>query len=101
MFPKKRNPTHPGRVLEELFLKPQNIDAKRFAEMLGGEWSEIKIVAILSGNENLSDQAATDFAEALGTTVEFWQRIAQYYRQWEHVQKNNVKGAVKPWKKAQ
>ena len=101
MFPKRRAPTHPGMILEEEFLKPLHMDAKRFAEVLGGSWSEIKVNAILSGAEGISDLTAHEFAEVLGTTVEFWNRLAKHYSQWQHIQNINEKGAIKPWKKAQ
>lgn len=101
MFPKNRQPTHPGAILEHEFLKPLGMDAKKFAQVLGGDWNEIKINAILTGKEGISERIARDFAEALGTTVEFWKKFARYYQQWEQVHKANEKGSLKPWKKAQ
>lgn len=101
MFPKRRKPTHPGEILQEEFLKPLHMDAKKFASVLGGNWSELKVSAIISGAEGVSDQTAHEFAEALGTTIEFWKRLGQYYHQWQQTEKTNEKGSLKPWKKAQ
>lgn len=101
MFPKRRSPTHPGEILKEEFLIPLQMDAKKFAEILGGNWSELKIASILAGKEGISEEAARAFAEALGTSIEFWKRIGQYYNQWEQTERSNEKGSLKPWKKAQ
>lgn len=101
MYPKRRAPTHPGTILLEEFLKPLDMNARKFAQILGGNWSELKINAIITGTEGISDQAAHDFAEALGTTSEFWKKLSQYYQQWQQIQNNNEKGSLKQWKKAQ
>ena len=101
MFPKNRKPTHPGIILEEEFLKPLELTPKRFAEILGGEWNELKITAIIKGQEGISEKTAHAFAAALNTSPEFWIRLSKYYVQWEHVHRENEKGSHKGWKKAQ
>lgn len=77
------------------------MDPKTFADVLGGNWSEIKVNAIIKGTEPISDLAAHEFADVLGTTVEFWKRLSRFYQQWEQTQMQNEKGSAKPWKLAQ
>jgi addiction module HigA family antidote len=101
MLPKRRRPTHPGVILLEEFLKPLRLTSRQFAETLGNDWNEYKIEAIVKGKENLNEKNFEEFATALGTTPQFWQRLQSIYRQWEENHRHNEKGSLKPWKKAQ
>lgn len=101
MMPKRRKPTHPGQILLEEFLKPLLITPRQFAEKLGKNWTEIKIEAIIKGKENLSEKTAQEFAAVLETPPEFWQHLQDIYNQWEHIHRQNEKGSLKSWKKAQ
>ncbi len=101
MQPKRRKPTHPGQILIEEFLKPLGMTSRQFAEKLGTKWSEVKIEAIIKGKENISDKAAEEFATVLGTSSQFWKHLQNSYSQWEEIHRNNEKGSLKPWKKAQ
>ena len=101
MLPKRRKPTHPGIILNEEFLKPLMISPKQLADKMGPPWSELKITALIKGDEYISDKAAKELANALGTTVQFWQRLQHQYSLWEETERQNEKGTVKPWKKAQ
>lgn len=101
MMPKRRKPTHPGMILQEDFLKPLGLTARQFAEKLGGHWTEMQIEAMIKGKEFVSDKASKAFAEALGTTPQFWQHLQSVYTQWELIHRQNEKGSLKSWKKAQ
>ena len=101
MMPKRRKPTHPGKILMEEFLKPLNMTSRQFADKLGGDWSEVKVEAIIKGKENLSSHATREFAALLDTTPEFWLNLQNLYAHWEEIHRKNEKGALKPWKKAQ
>lgn len=101
MMPKRRKPTHPGQILMEEFLKPLMLTPRQFAEKLGSTWNEIKIEAIIQGKENLPEEAFQQFASVLGTSPQFWQRLQNFYSQWESIHRQNEKGSLKPWKKAQ
>ena len=101
MLPKRRKPTHPGVILMEEFLKPLGITPRQFAEKLSGNWNEYKVEAIINAKENLPDKAFSEFAVALGTTPQFWQHLQNVYHQWEATHRQNEKGSLKPWKKAQ
>ncbi len=101
MMPKRRKLTHPGKILQEDFLKPLGLTARQFAEMLGKEWDEITVESIIRGKTNLSSDAIHQFAKALGTTPDLWQCLQQTYSQWEETHRQNEKGSLKPWKRAQ
>jgi addiction module HigA family antidote len=101
MLPKRRRPTHPGKILHEEFLKPLLLTPRQFAEKLGGNWSELQIEAIIQGKDNLSEKAIREFAEFLETPAEFWKHLQDLYNQWDYIEHQNEKGAPKPWKKAQ
>jgi addiction module HigA family antidote len=101
MLPKRRKPTHPGVILLEEFLRPQGMTSRQFAENLGGDWNEVKIEAIIKGKGNLAEKNFEEFATALGTTPQFWQRLQSIHHQWEENHRHNEKGSLKPWKKAQ
>jgi addiction module HigA family antidote len=101
MLPKRRKPTHPGVILDEEFLKPLMISPKQLADKMGAPWSELKITALIKGKEPISDKTAKDLEKALETPSQFWLRLQQQYSQWEESEKQNEKGSIKPWKKAQ
>jgi len=99
-MPRKRKPTHPGVVLNEDFLKPLGMDAKKFAEALGKGWDEKKVQDIIAGKENVSQKGAEAFAAALQTSHNFWVRLQQHFTHYEEKAQENEKGSIKPWKKA-
>lgn len=101
MMPKRRKPTHPGQVLLEDFLKPLSLTSRQFADKLGGDWSEVRVEAIIKEKEYLSPKAIKEFAETLGTTTYFWEHLQNIRKQWEQLHHHNEKGSLKPWKKAQ
>ncbi|HEY2811740.1 MAG TPA: HigA family addiction module antitoxin [Rhabdochlamydiaceae bacterium] len=100
MLPKNRKPTHPGKILLEEFLKPLVISSRQFADLLGGDWNEKKVDALIQEKISFSDKWAEEFAEILGTTPLMWRNLQAIYHEWEFQRKRNEKGALKPWKKA-
>src|SRR5580704_1017788 len=101
MLPKRRQPTHPGVILQIEFLNPLGLTSRRFAELLGGQWNEYKVEAIIQGTENIPDHAAQEFANVFGTSAQFWHNLKNNYNSWHANQIHNKKGSLKPWKKAQ
>lgn len=100
LLPKKRKPTHPGKVLSEDFLKPLNITPHDFAVSLGTGWTEKMIQDIIDEKAKVTDKAAEAFAAALGTTAGFWTRLQHHVTHYEELERMNEKGSLKPWKKA-
>jgi len=72
LLPFHRKPTLPGKILLEEFLIPLGISQSKFAEHLGGSWTQPKLSAIIKGKRAITEEIALDFADALGTSPEFW-----------------------------
>ena len=77
MLPENRIPTHPGEVLLLEFLNPLEISQVAFAEHLGVPVQRIN--EIVRGKRGVTPETAWLFAEALGTTPEFWLNLQTNY----------------------
>ena len=73
MLPKNRIPTHPGAILLEEYLDPLGVSQKAFAEHIGVPMQRVN--GIVRGRRGVSSETAWLFAEALGTTPEFWMNL--------------------------
>lgn len=82
MLPKKRPPSHPGEVLLEEFLKPLKLSQGQFAQHLGGSWTQPKISEIVNKKRRVTEAIALDFADAVGTSAEFWLNLQNRYDLW-------------------
>lgn len=82
MLPKNRAPTHPGEVLVEEFLKPLHLSQGQLAQHLGGGWTQPKISEIVNKKRRITEPIALDFADAFGTTAEFWLNLQNRYDLW-------------------
>lgn len=86
MLPKYRKPTSPGEILWEEFLKPLEITQTEFINHLGGTWTQPKLSAIISGKRAVTEAIALDFADALGTSPDFWINLQRDVNLWEALQ---------------
>lgn len=82
MLPKKRPPTHPGEILLEEFLKPLGLSQDQFAKHLARSWTQPKISEIINKKRRVTEAIALDFADALGTSAEFWINLQTAYDLW-------------------
>jgi addiction module HigA family antidote len=73
MFPENRIPTHPGEILLEEFLKPMGISQVAFARHIGVPLQRIN--EIVRGKRGVTPDTAWRFAQAFGTTPEFWMAL--------------------------
>lgn len=73
MLSENRIPTHPGEVLEEEFLKPLNITHSQLAQHIGV--ATLIVNQIVRGQRAVTPELAWCFAQALGTTPEFWMNL--------------------------
>lgn len=73
MLSENRIPTHPGEVLEEEFLKPLNITHSQLAQHIGV--ATLIVNQIVRGQRAVTPELAWRFAQALGTTPEFWMNL--------------------------
>lgn len=87
MIPTHRKPTLPGKILLEEFLIPLGISQSDFAKHLGGTWTQPKLSAVINGNRAITEEIALDFADALGTSPEFWIGLQSDVNLWEAKQK--------------
>lgn len=70
MIPTHRQPTHPGEILLEEFLKPAGQSQVDLARKLGV--SVQRINTLISGKRGVSAESALLLSKALGTTPQFW-----------------------------
>ena len=82
MLPKNRQPSHPGEILLEEFLKPLGISQEQCAAHLGGTWTQPKLSSIINKKRAITEAIALDFADAFGTTPEFWLHLQSNYDLW-------------------
>lgn len=82
MLPKFRQPSHPGEILLEEFLNPLQLTQSDFVRHLGGSWTQPKLSAVIGGKRALTEAMALDFAEAFGTTPEFWMNLQRDVNLW-------------------
>lgn len=77
MLPKNRIPTHPGEILLEEFLVPMNVSQVAFAAHIGVPTQRVN--EIVRGKRGVTPETAWLFAEALGTSPEFWLNLQTNY----------------------
>lgn len=73
MTPENRIPTHPGEILLEEFLKPMGISQISFAQHIGVPLQRVN--EIVRGKRGITPDSAWRFAQAFGTTTEFWMNL--------------------------
>ena len=85
MFVIKREPTTPGEILQEEFLKPLEITQKQLADHIG---CDVKVInRIVNGRTSITAEMAVKLASALNTTPEFWLNAQQAVDIWKAYQK--------------
>ena len=77
MLPENRIPTHPGEILLEEFLVPMNVSQVAFAAHIGVPVQRVN--EIVRGKRGVTPPTAWLFAEALGTSPEFWLNLQSNY----------------------
>jgi addiction module HigA family antidote len=73
MLPRNRVPTHPGEILLEEYLLPLGITQVAFAEHVGVSLQRVN--EIIRAKRGVTPETAWLFAQALGTTAEFWMNL--------------------------
>ncbi len=77
MLPENRIPTHPGEILFEEFLNPLGMSQVAFAKHIGVPVQRIN--EIVRGKRGVTPDTAWLFAQAFGTTPEFWLNLQSAY----------------------
>ena len=91
---KKRKPTHPGEILDELYIKPLNLNLQKLADRLC--IARNTLFKIRSGKASVTPSIALSLAEAFDTTPQLWLNLQQTYDLWiEEGEHTKVKPIVK------
>ena len=77
MIPSHRVPTHPGEVLQEEFLAPLGLTQVKLAAHIGVPVGRIN--EIIRGKRGVTPATARLFAQAFGTTPQFWVNLQTSY----------------------
>ena len=77
MLPENRIPTHPGEILLEEFLKPLGMSQMAFAKHINVPIQRIN--EIVRGKRGVTPDSAWRFAQAFGTTPEFWLNLQAWH----------------------
>ena len=72
-----KNPSHPGEVLAELYLKPLDMSAITLAKRLNVPRTRIE--RLLKGETSLTVDTAMRLARFFGNTPEFWMNLQRAY----------------------
>lgn len=72
-----KNPSHPGRVLREEFMKPFGVSAYKLAETLGVTRSWLN--DLVHENQRMSADMALRLAKHFSNTPEFWMNLQQNF----------------------
>lgn len=73
MIPRHREPTHPGEVLLEEFLRPMGLSQVTAAEKMGIPLNRLN--EIIRGKRGVTADTAIRLAKLLKTTPEFWMNL--------------------------
>lgn len=80
MKERKRKPTHPGKILDEHYIKPLNLNLQELADNLG--ISRNTLFRIRIGQLGVTPSIAMRLAKAFDTTPQLWLNLQQNYDLW-------------------
>jgi addiction module HigA family antidote len=85
MLKRGMKPTHPGRVLRNLYMEPLDLNNGDAAENLGITRKTLSL--LLNEHQGISAEMALRLAKAFGTTPELWMNMQRNYDLWNAEQK--------------
>ena len=74
---KKQEHLHPGQILLEQYLEPNNITQGKFSAML--KWKLTRLNKLINGKGGITAQSAIDLAKATDKTPEQWLNLQMMY----------------------
>ena len=77
---KKRRPSHPGEILDELYIKPLNLNLQKLADRL--RISRNTLFKIRSSKVSITPAIALVLSEAFDTTPQLWTSLQTNYDLW-------------------
>lgn len=93
MKAQKRKPTHPGKILDEHYVKPLNLNLQKLADHL--RIARNTLFKIRAGKADITPSLAIALSEAFDTTPQFWMNLQQKYDLWME-ENNKSHSHVKP-----
>jgi addiction module HigA family antidote len=87
----KRQPTHPGKIIKEDYLKPLSITIKDMADLLGV--SRKTLSKIINERGSITPDMALRLSRAFDTTPDLWLNLQKNYDLWK------AESLSKEWKK--
>ncbi len=95
----KREPTHPGRVLNEDFLKSLGLSQTALANRIGTTFRTVN--EIVNEKRNISPEMATKLSRFFGTSAELWLNLQNQYDLYRvSVKKAGMLERIKPYGKS-
>lgn len=93
------NNVHPGEVLDEEFLKPNNISRYRLAKDIGVV--QTRIAEICAGKRAMTADTALRLAQYFGVSPKFWLGLQEDYDlEEERFEKEAILAGIPPFKDA-
>ena len=77
---RKRKPTHPGKILDELYIKPLDLNLQKLAERL--LIARNTLFKIRSCRTSITPAIAISLSEAFDTISQLWLNLQQTYDLW-------------------
>ena len=90
----KRQPTHPGNILKEDYLKPLSITIQDMAAILGV--SRKTLSKIINEHGAVTPDMALRLSRAFDTTPELWLNLQKNYDLWHAAHDSKAWKKVKP-----
>jgi addiction module HigA family antidote len=81
MLRRKLQPSHPGEILRELFIKERGLTITKVAEGIGVARGNLS--AVVNERAGISPQLAIKLSEAFGNTAQFWINLQKNYELWQ------------------
>ena len=80
MTVKNTNPTHPGKILEAIYMEDHNLNQSELAKKLG--CAPNKINEIVRGKRGITPEFAIQLEEIFGLDAAVWVRMQAEYDVW-------------------
>jgi antitoxin HigA-1 len=90
----KRQPTHPGDILREDYLKPLSMTIQDMASTLGV--SRKTLSKIINGRGSITPDMALRLSRAFNTTPELWLNLQRNYDLWRAAHDSTSWKTVEP-----
>ena len=88
-------PSHPGTVLNELFIKERNLTITELAKGLG--MTRANVSAVINERAGISPELAVKLSAAFGNSATFWTNLQTNYELW-HAEKKVKRSRIRHFK---